>query len=76
MSAEKSFLTTRYKRLEEGGVSMSRRAQIIMAEAEALRRCTVNIFDLLKDDSAMQERLMKGQGAFKRHELSFIAEVE
>jgi hypothetical protein len=76
MSAERSFLAARYKRLEEKGVSMSRRTQIVMAEAEALRRRSTNIFDLLKDDDAAQERLMRGPKAFQQHELSFIAEVE
>lgn len=76
MSAERSPIATRYKRLEEQGVSMSRRAQIIMAETEAMRRRNMSIFDLLKDDAEMQERLTRGSCAFRRHELSHIAEVE
>lgn len=75
MSAERSQLATRYKRLEEG-IPIQRRAQIIMAEIEALRRRERSVFDLLQEDTAMRERLMRGPGAFKRHELTFIAEVE
>ncbi|MGB7925556.1 MAG: hypothetical protein WCF57_20125 [Pyrinomonadaceae bacterium] len=68
---------SRHLELMSRGIrDQARREAILQAEDVALRRQATSVFDLIKDDQEMRERLTRGPGAFKEHEVSLIAVVK